>query len=34
MYYIGLVITAADVLIAIGIANSADRFDKGRKDSR
>jgi hypothetical protein len=34
MYYIGLVITAADVLIAIGIANSADGVDKLRKKSR
>jgi hypothetical protein len=34
MYYIGLVITAADVLIAIGIANSADGVDKVRKKSR
>ena len=34
MYFTGLLITAADVLIALGITNSADRFDKLRKNSR
>jgi hypothetical protein len=34
MYFTGLFITAADVLIALGITNSADRFDKLRKNSR
>jgi hypothetical protein len=34
MYYIGLVITAADVLIALGITNSADPVDRVRKKSR
>lgn len=34
MYYTGLVITAADVLIALGVTNSADRVGKVRKNSR
>jgi hypothetical protein len=34
MYYIGLVITAADVLIALGITNSADPVHRVRKKSR
>jgi hypothetical protein len=34
MYFTGLLITAADVLIALGITNSGDRFDKVRKNSR
>ncbi len=34
MYWAGLFITAADVLIALGITNSSDRVDKVLEKSR